>query len=138
VTIVKTRPITDGFLAMLRAHVNLPTGDHEAPEDTSDRYLTVYGIEGGEVTGPYGSPHEEATVVFQTDSSGHSRDQAQWVADKVREAVLTAPIPMDGWLVVPGSRFQRILGQPLNEGRDETGDTLFTVQDEFAFMVAPG
>jgi hypothetical protein len=137
------RPVLDAILAMLGT-LGMPVGDHEAPEDTSDRYLTVYGIDGGQVDGAEGEPHEQGVVVVQVDSSGHSRQQAQWVACRVARAMVERT-PDGGWthpIIVPGwsvsYREWQVVGQAEPEGQDETGKQLFTVKDRYEITVVPG
>ncbi len=141
--LVDARPVTSALLATLQAGVGYPIGDHEPPSDTSERYCILWGIPGGEISGSWNAPHENAIMVFQIDSSGRSRDQCQWLTDKVRQVVLqrsgegwTYPIAITGLRV--SYRDQRIVGQPENEGRDERGTTLFTCRDRFELTVVQG
>jgi hypothetical protein len=137
------RPVLDAILAMLET-LGRPVGDHENPTDTSDRYMVLRGIDGGQVDGAEGEPHEQGVVVVQVDSSGHSRQQAQWVAYRVARAMVerttdggwTHPIGVPGWSV--SYRDWQVVGQPEAEGRDETGKNLFTVRDRFEITVVPG
>jgi hypothetical protein len=137
------RPVLDATLTMLGT-LGMPVGDHKNPTDTFDRYMVLWGITGGQVDGAEGQPHEQGVVVIQVDSSGHSRDQAQWVAARVARAMVERT-PDGGWthpIVVPGwsvsYREWQVVGQPEAEGRDETGKDLFTVRDRYELTVVPG
>jgi hypothetical protein len=137
------RPVLDGTLTMLET-LGMPVGDHENPADTSDRYMVLWGITGGQVDGAEGEPHEQGVVVVQVDSLGHSRQQAQWVAYRVARAMVertpdggwTHPIAVPGWSV--SYREWQVVGQAEAEGRDETGKELFTVRERFTLTVVPG
>jgi hypothetical protein len=137
------RPVLDAILAMLRT-LGRPVGDHESPADTSDRYMVLWGITGGMVDGAEGQPHEQGVVVVQVDSSGHSRQQAQWVAYRVARAMVertpdggwTHPIAVPGWSV--SYREWQVVGQAEPEGQDETGNQLFTVKDRYEITVVRG
>jgi hypothetical protein len=137
------RPVLDATLAMLET-LGMPVGDHENPADTSDRYMVLWGITGGQVGGSEGLPHEQGVVVVQIDSSGHSRRQAQWVATRVSRAMVertsdgrgwTHPITVAGWNV--SYREWQVVSQPEAEGQDETGNQLFTVRDRYELTVVP-
>lgn len=140
--VLQARPVYDALLVALRT-LNFPVGDADAPADTSDRYLTVWPITGGELDGSEGEPHEQGVLVAQVDWSAHSRDQCQWLADRGRVLLLgrapsgayVTPITVAGWVV--SYRETRIVGQPENEGRDETGLTLFTARDQYELTVVP-
>jgi hypothetical protein len=137
------RPVLDATLTMLGT-LGMPVGDHENPTDTSDRYMVLWGITGGQVDGAEGQPHEQGVVVVQVDSSGHSRQQAQWVAAGVARAMVertadggwTHPIAVPGWSV--SYREWQVVGQAEPEGQDETGKQLFTVKDRYELTVVPG
>jgi hypothetical protein len=137
------RPVLDATLTMLET-LGRPVGDHEAPADTSGLYHVLWGVDGGQVDGAEGEPHEQGVVVVQVDSSGHSRQQAQWGASRVARAMVERT-PDGGWthaITVPGwsvsYRDWQIVGQPEAEGRDETGNQLFTVRDRYEITVVPG
>ena len=148
--IVLTEPVTTALIATLSSGVGWPVGDHApplptvaTPTPTAGRYVIVYSTPGGSLDGSMGSPHEMATLVFQVDSSGRSRSQCQWLADRVRQVMLdrTAtgwlhPITVSGWVVA--YRNQQTVDSPQDEGRDNEGTSLWTCRERYELTVVPG
>lgn len=147
--IVATRPLTSALIAMLGPAVDCPVGDHDpprptvaVPKPTQGRYLIVWKLAGGEVDGAWGSPHEQAVVPYQIDAHGRSREQCEWLADRVRQVVLDRagsgwlhPITIAGGVVA--YRSLRTTDTPENEGQDETGQPLFVCRESYELTVVP-
>lgn len=84
------RPFTNAFIAMLETGTGRQVGDHASPAAPLEYpYCIVYAIEGGGFSGPpLWHPDEDATFPFSVRSVGLRRDQAEWMADRVRLSVL--------------------------------------------------
>lgn len=90
------RKLNTAVLALLRTATGRPlemvrapfkNGDVEQVEDVP--YGILYPIPGGGFSGsPLYHPDEDASFVYQVTSVGLRDDQAEWMADKVREAML--------------------------------------------------
>lgn len=95
--VVAKRLVTNGLITMLTAGISVPgttrkVGDNEAPPDASldDGYAIVYTIDGGSFEGaPLWAPEADAWLVYQVTSVGRKRDQAEWIADRVRLTLLS-------------------------------------------------
>ena len=83
--------------------VGRPVGDHGAtladgtPIDTSADYVVGWKIDGGQVLGSIGNPHQDLVLVYQFYSVGLSRQQCEGMADLVR-TVMVAVAPAGGHL----------------------------------------
>lgn len=81
-------PITAWFIQLLVNGTGKLIGDHKAPANSSVPYGVVYAIDGGEEWGALNRPESDAVMPFQVTSVGARRDQAEWMADRVRMTVL--------------------------------------------------
>lgn len=135
--------VTTALIAMLATAVGVPVGDHGtrttagASIDTTGRYLVVWKIDGGEARGALGDPHQDITVVYQVESVGRSRQQAEGLADLARTAMLamsaigghTNPLAGPGWK--GGLRTQQTEGVPTPQGIDEQGTGVWVQRERF-------
>lgn len=98
--------LTNAVLNLYRVGINLsatvgPAGvydnsgggpkvhDHDVPPNTTLPYVCLYQIPGGSYSGPpLWDPEADLTAIFQVDAVGTRRDQAQWLADKVKNVTL--------------------------------------------------
>lgn len=134
--------ITDALVAFLAAQTARPVGRATAPlvdgdpADLGDGpYAIVYQLPGGGTWGPglYG-PDEGAQLPFQVTSVGRRSDQADWMADRVRQAMVgrtNGTLTAD--LVVPGVT---VLDREFSAygGHDREGDVV-SVPDTFLLHV---
>lgn len=97
-TVHQGRPLTDAILASLAAD-DIIVGDNlKPPEDQDDTcgwtgtpgqstfipYAIVWPIPGGVTSGTIQDEHADAFPIYQITSIGATRDQCEWLADKVR------------------------------------------------------
>lgn len=133
-------PVTAALVAFLAALTGRPVGEATAPLVNGlpavPPYAIVYPLAGGTTWGPMlEGPDEGAQLPYQITSVGLRSDQATWMADKVRQAILgrtngslTSP------LVVPGVT---VLDREFSAygGQDREGDVV-SVPDTFLIHVS--
>ncbi|MEV4502564.1 hypothetical protein [Streptomyces klenkii] len=103
-------PVTEAVRAMLSKAVGKPCGVGALPtvngNPASLPYLVLYPL-GGEVDGaPLGDRSEDAHLVYQVTVVAGRTDQAEWVADRTRRALLDR-VATGEWahpLAVPSGR----------------------------------
>ncbi len=145
--VIAEEMVTSAVITMLGTATGLPVGDHGTegldgqPIDTSGRYLVVHRIPGGAVTGSFGDPHQDVTLVYQVDSHGRSRPEAEGVARLVVAAMTdiaatgghTHTLAGTGW--GGGLRERQTTDQPVPEGVDEQGTALWAQRERFTVQV---
>lgn len=135
-------PITNALVDFLAAQTGRPVGRTTAPlvdgvpaDLEEGPYAIVYQLAGGETWGPflYG-PDEAIRLPYQVTSVGRRSDQADWMADRVRQAMvgrtngtLTAALAVPG-VTVLDREFSAYGGQ------DREGDVV-SVPDTFLLHV---
>lgn len=152
--------LTTSVLNLMRVGINLsstlgPAGvydnsgggpkvhDHEVPPSTTLPYVCLYQLPGGSYSGPpLWDPEIDLTAIFQLDAVGTRRDQAQWLADKVKGVMLGR---INGQL-------QHILGAPVGWREcarlaadtppgvirsTEAKNPLYSVPQRFAVAITP-
>jgi hypothetical protein len=99
--VVQKQLITNALISMLATATSRPCGDHQSPPgaNLAQGYTYVYAIDGGSFDGPpLWSPESDATLVYQVTSVGQNREQAEWLADRVR-LTMTSRLPDGGFQV---------------------------------------
>lgn len=91
--ILPDRKITDALITMLETATGKQIGDARAPEPTTDDtpdypYAVLVSLGRTQSSGSIAAPHSDVSIMYQVTSVGENRDQADWMADKVREAIL--------------------------------------------------
>lgn len=143
--------VTDFLLGLIRSQLvgplaDLTCGDARAQQNAAGNllypYHVVYSISGGLVSGPgLGAAQADAQFVYQVDSVGRTRSQAEKAADRVRNwivgrtsagvFVVQAPDP-DG-LQISDRIVDGTPGAPLQEGQPP--NEVFTVSDTIGIHV---
>ncbi len=93
---VNERLHTDALITLLKA-AGLTVGDAVAP-NSAPPYVIVYSLDSGR-DGPVSAPHDDSRMGWQTTCVGSSREQAQWLIDKVEATVLPATLTVVGRFV---------------------------------------
>lgn len=136
------RPVTAAIVAALTS-AGLTVGRGEKPtaggwqgqagDSTFIPYVVVYGLGGGDLDGAIDYGAEDGTVRYQLSSIGATAEQAEWVADASRIALLAAS------LAVTGRRLSHLdfydLGAALRD--DQQQPPLFQVAERFSVMTTP-
>jgi hypothetical protein len=124
------RPFADVLLQSLRA-VHPRVGDAEAPADDAVPYAVLWPLSVG-LGGPVVAQHDDAVLGFQLTCVGAGREQAQWLADRLRPVMLSR-------LAVPGRYVSQAwleASQPVRRDDDVT-PALFYVVEQFRYATFP-
>lgn len=84
--IVDPRVVTDAIRTKLTG-LGLSVGDAQAPSG-SPPYVVPYAIAGGGTSGTLGAPDDDAELVYQVTCVGTTREQAEWLENKVLTGLL--------------------------------------------------
>lgn len=76
------RTHTDAVITALE-DFDLTVGDARAPDGHAPPYVVVYPIPGGRTSGTLDEPDADAELIYQVTCIGSTREQAQWLVDKV-------------------------------------------------------
>lgn len=141
-TLHSGRTLTDAVIQALET-AGLLVGDGEAPDghgwagipDQSAfvGYVTVYELIGGTIDGTLGRPDDDASTLYQLTSTGATRQQCEWVADKARNTMLSTT-----W-VITGRQVMRaavdMLGGTVRD--DDVQPPVFFSPDRFRIWTTP-
>lgn len=142
-SVLDRRLVTANFIELLKQGTGKQVGDHAAPgSPLAYPYCIVYTIDGGELWGSLRFPESDALVIYQVTSVGERRDQAEWMADRVRRTILNRissgfQVPMgnpEGW-VINDRRSHGGVGQVNSEGLPP--NQVFSIPERFALSVTP-
>jgi len=92
-------PVTRALAALIETATGLPVGLGRLPPNAPEPpYYLLYSVDGAFSGAPYADRHEDRTLVYQVTcvsgpdddrpGSHGTEDQAEWMADKVHQAVL--------------------------------------------------
>lgn len=144
--VLPRKDLTEALRASLSFATGRPFGILAAPKPLPGAtapampYAILYPISGGAFSGPMPAPHEDVDAVYQVTSvGGKIPGSADWLADRVRRAVLersdgsfvtSLPGP-DGWII--DERWPDA-GLPALE---EEIQGLYQVAERFVFRLTP-
>jgi hypothetical protein len=131
VSIASGRPETNGLLAALQA-AHSRVGDAVAPDDTTTPYAVLYPAGSGSLTGSVARPHEDRPGLYQITCVGKHRQEAEWLAEKLR-AVVLGPLSITGRRVLQASLET---SQPVRRD-DSTSPPLFYAADQYRLWTTP-
>lgn len=135
---VEFRAHTEGVIAALEAEAQFPVGDHKAPDGggrqtdgSFDKYVVVYRIPGGSRGGNLDGAYGDAELIYQVTCVGSSARQAEWLADRVDEALL-------GGVSVSGRRVRVIPhDNPAGAREDDVTPSIFSATPRYRLMTTP-
>lgn len=146
-----TAAVTDWLLALIRSQLVGPIGDLTCGDGRAQvnaagallyPYHVLYSIPGGSVGGPaLGQAQGDAVFVYQLDSVGLTRQQAQAAADRARNwvvgrtaaGVFVVQAPDPEGLRISDRIVDGTPGAPLQEGQPPK--EVFTVSDTIGIHV---
>jgi hypothetical protein len=125
-------PVTMALSTLLASATNLPVGRGNKPAGVNPPYYLLYAIPAELSGAPLADEHEDASFVYQVtsvsgpdpakpDSRGVA-DQAEWMADKARTAILGRDPATGLWLrtlTIPGVK---VTGRSLDVEAGGTND----------------
>ena len=111
---IDRRPFTNALAALLASGTGMPVGRGRMPDGPPPYYL-LYSLDSATSGAPLADENEDASFVYQVTcvsgpdptkpGSTGSVDQAEWLADKARRAVLGRDPATGAWtspLTIPG------------------------------------
>lgn len=130
-SIASGRPETNALLAaLLVAHPRV--GDAVAPGDTTTPYAVLYPAGSGSLIGSVRNPHEDRPGLYQITCVGLHRQEAEWLAEKLR-AVALGPLSIAGRRVLQASLET---SQPVRRD-DSTSPPLYYCADQYRLWTTP-
>lgn len=137
--------VTDWLIATLELDASgAQVGDHGPPVSPRFPFWVVWHVPGGALYGPpLGAAIADADLVFQVDSVGKTRKQAQLLARRAR-ALIAAPTvngvlqpaaAQPSGLSIRGRMPEGPVGSPLPEG--DRPNEVYTSSERFVISVTP-
>lgn len=85
---VNYEPVDSSFQAFLETNTGRGVGLAKLPTSTAVPYAIVYPMTSGMGDGSYADPEEDRELLYQLTCVGETPQQARWMSDKVRRAIL--------------------------------------------------
>jgi hypothetical protein len=117
-------------------------GDHKSPAIAVHPYPVLYSIPGGTVSGPpLADAQADADLVYQLDSVGRTRDQAEelagrmlnWVVGRARDGKFLVVTANPDGHIIHDRIAEGSIGAPLAEGTQP--NEVYTVSQRFVISV---
>lgn len=119
------------LLVLLRERVT--TLDGIADATTEVRYAVLHITPGALSADDVAGRYDLLQQRFQVTSVGTSSEQAEWVADRSRDALLGVVPRLDGWQCGPISAYEP---EPIQPDRDRPDRVLFFTTCSYVFHAA--
>ncbi|WP_097964954.1 hypothetical protein [Streptomyces sp. or20] len=143
-------PVTMALSALLASATNLPVGRGSKPLNAAPPYFLLHAMPAALSGAPLADENEDASLVYQVtsvsgpdpskqDSRGVA-DQAEWMADKARTAILGRDPATGLWLrplTIPGAN---VIGRSLDTepgGSSDPADAIMSYVQRFRFDLTP-
>jgi hypothetical protein len=138
----KRRKVIEAIIKLIEDKSDRRVGVATAPVDVNSNqaelpYATIYPIDGSPFSGPpLCGPQEDVRFDFQINSFGKRFDQAEWLADLIREIIigrdengdLINKIQVDGLYILN----QEVVG---STGKLDNVGQIWMVEETFGFYV---
>jgi hypothetical protein len=141
-SVPQRRKLTQAIKLMLEDVTGRDVGITTAPRDIENEhqdypYIVLHPISGGLYGGPaFCGFQEDVTYDYQINAHGQQWDQAEWLADLVREAIIARDElgNLVNEVVFPNHKVmdQHVVGPT---GKLENAGQIWTVQETFGFTV---
>ncbi len=82
-----SRDLTDAIITTVAAGTGRQIGDSTAPDAPVFPYAVLYPLPSPDHAGDLTSPDRDRGWVYQFTSVGTTREQAQWMADKIQTSI---------------------------------------------------
>ena len=139
-------PVTMALSALLTSATSIPVGRGSKPPDVAPPYFLLHTVTAQTGGAPFADLNEDSSLVYQVtsvsgpdpvkpDSHGVA-DQAEWMADKARTAILGRDPATGLWLhqlTIPGVR---VIGRSLDTepgGTSDQSDAIMSYVQRFRF-----
>jgi hypothetical protein len=132
--------------ALLTSATSIPVGRGSKPPDTAPPYFLLHAVTAQTGGAPFSDLNEDSSLVYQvtsvsgpdpaTPDSHGVADQAEWMADKARTAILGRDPATGLWLhelVIPGVK---VIGRSLDTepgGTNDPADAIMSYVQRFRF-----
>lgn len=132
-------PMTKALRTMVATVTGKPCGLGTIPNvggvPAEPPYSILYALEGSLDGPPFGDANADAEWTYQVTSVGERDDQAQWLADKVRAAILSRT--SSGWTnAIPVSGMKVIGRAHAGEGGTDAAEVVSSVPERYTLWVA--
>ena len=136
--------VTTQLISVLATDTGKLIGDHQAPGDDNTPatfpYAVVYHVTHGPILGAVNSvttPDRTQLHIYQIDSVGETRVQADWMSHKIRRAITDTTNNPNGWRVAIETTNTKVIDRTSNvsvaQGRIE--GELWKTADRYQLMV---
>ena len=143
---IERLPVTMALSALLTSATSIAVGRGRKPKDTEPPYYLLHALPAAYSGAPFTDLNEDSSLVYQVtsvsgpnpvnpDSHGVA-DQAEWMADKARTAILGRDPATRLWLhelSIPGVR---VIGRSLDTepgGTSDQSDAIMSYVQRFRF-----
>lgn len=125
--------VPDAILGQLRSAVD-PVYDGHVPVDEqgrplTQRYAAFWPDTGSRFADDLGHTSDRYVFRWQVTSVGASREQAEWVAVRCRDAVVDQRIAVEGWRTAP---VDHVSSAPIRRDDDLPGEPIFYAVDTYS------
>ena len=141
--IVAVREITDAIVALLEGE-SLAVGRGKTPDGVGWQgdpgassyvpFVNVHPLSGGVTDGTITDPDDDADTLYQLTCVGSTQEQAEWIGDQARNAMLQR-----GALTVPSRTINNVRVDMLGGARqdDSVEPVVFMTIDHFRVLSVP-
>ena len=118
------RLLTDAVLARLVAATSKAVGDGQAPADITRPYSVLYPLDDTDRDGDMIDTQRTSWFDFQVTVVGDTREQAEWLADDLRDSMLAADLTPSGFRMYP---FERVVTNQTERDDDIQPPVFYTI-----------
>ncbi|MEZ7005670.1 hypothetical protein [Streptomyces sp. AD55] len=146
---IDRRRVTTAVADLLRTGTGMPVGLGRMPQAQPPYYL-LYSVATTLSGAPFADEHEDISLIYQvtsvsgpdpkTVSSTGTLDQAEWLADKARQAILRRDPTTGQWtnpLNIPGAKVIRRSLETEPGGTSDPNDAIISYVQRFRFDLTP-
>lgn len=146
---IDRRPFTAALAALLASSTGMPVGRGRMP-DAKPPYLLLYSLDGTTSGAPLADENEDASFTYQVTcvsgpdpakpGSVGSVDQAEWLVDKVKRAILGRDTGTGQWvapLTIPGVKVMCREPDVEPGGTNDPTDAIISYVIRFRFDLTP-
>ena len=146
---IDKRKVTAALAALLETATEKPVGKGRMPQADPPYYI-LYSLDATVSGAPLADDNEDLSVVYQitsvsgpdetVQSSAGLLDQAEWLADKARQAILRRDASTGLWvsaLTVPGAKIMCRELETEPGGTSDPSDAIISYVQRFRFDLTP-